>query len=164
MTSIAVHAASELRMLSSGPMPSSGSSSYTNRRPLPVSASNWRPCVNVSSAVLRCTSDSRLARDGLVLRQELLAVQPGVQTAAGEQLTMRALFHDPAAFVYEDPVGTQDRRQPVGDGDRGTALHESFERGLDQPLGHGIERGRRLVEDQDARVLEQHPCDRDALL
>ena len=35
---------------------------------------------------------------------------------------------------------------------------------LDQPLADGVERGRRLVEDQDPRVLEQHPRDRDPLL
>ena len=41
--------------------------------------------------------------------------------------------------------------------------HQPAERVLDQALGFGVERARRLVEDQDRRVLEQRARDRDAL-
>src|SRR5688572_27817073 len=98
------------------------------------------------------------------LRQELLAIEPGVQAALGQQLGMRAALDDAPAVVDEDPVGAQDRREPVSDGDGGAALHQSLEGGLDEPLGHRVERGRRLVQDEDARILEQHPGDRDPLL
>ena len=42
--------------------------------------------------------------------------------------------------------------------------HQPLQRGLDQPLAHGVEGGGRLVEDEDPRILEQHPRDRDPLL
>ena len=95
---------------------------------------------------------------------ELLAVQPRVDPALGDQLGMRPALDDPAALVDEDPVGAQDRGQSVGDGDRGPALHQALEGGLDEPLRDSVERRGRLVEDQDPRVLEQHPGDRQALL
>src|SRR5438034_43982 len=60
--------------------------------------------------------------------------------------------------------GAQDRRQPVGNRDRGAVLHQPLQRRLDEPLAHGIESRGRLVEDEDPRVLEQHPRDRDTLL
>ena len=77
---------------------------------------------------------------------------------------MRAMFDDPAALVDEDPVGAQDGRQPVGDRDRRAPLHQAFEGRLDESLGDGVERGGRLVEDEDPRILEQHARDGDPLL
>jgi hypothetical protein len=47
------------------------------------------------------------------------------------------------------------RRAPRGD---------AFSVVLDLGLGAAVERARRLVEDQDRRILEQGPRDRDALL
>ena len=41
---------------------------------------------------------------------------------------------------------------------------DSLDGGLDQPLADRVEGAGRLVEDEDARVLEQHPGERDALL
>ena len=38
-----------------------------------------------------------------------------------------------------------------------------FERGLDHPLAFGVERARRLVEQQQRRVLQHRARDRDAL-
>ena len=43
------------------------------------------------------------------------------------------------------------------------ALHQRLQRGLHLPLGFGVERRGRLVEDQDRRVLEQRARDRQAL-
>ena len=40
---------------------------------------------------------------------------------------------------------------------------QSIERLLDQPLGLVVERARRLVEQQDRRILEDRPGDRHAL-
>ena len=77
---------------------------------------------------------------------------------------MRAALDDPAAVVDEDLVGPEDGRQPVGDRDGRPALDQALERRLDEPLADGVERRRRLVEDQDPRVLEEDPGDRDALL
>ena len=53
--------------------------------------------------------------------------------------------------------------QPVRDGDGGAALAQMRDRVLHQPLGFGIERRGRLVEQDDRRVLDQRARDRDAL-
>ena len=77
---------------------------------------------------------------------------------------MRAALHDVAALVDQDQVRAQDGRQPVGDGERGAARHGPLDGRLDEPLADGVEGAGRLVEDEDAGVLEQHPGQRDALL
>ena len=50
------------------------------------------------------------------------------------------------------------------DRDRRASLLEPRESGLDEPLGDGVERRRRLVEDQDPGVLQEHARDGHALL
>ena len=53
--------------------------------------------------------------------------------------------------------------RPMRDDERRAAAHETRERGLDAPLGFGVERGRGFVEDQHGRILQQRASDRDAL-
>ena len=132
----------------------------------PVSASKCMPCrdrrrsaVLIGHAVSRPASVARAGSDRNCSRYSRAYRPPRAR-----QLGVRAAFDDPAALVDEDPVGAQDRRQAVGDRDRRAALHESLEGGLDEPLGDGVERRGRLVEDEDPRILEQHPGDGDALL
>src|SRR5690606_41755766 len=48
--------------------------------------------------------------------------------------------------------------------ERGASLGDALELGLDGFLGAGVERGGGLVEDEDARALEERPRDGDALL
>src|SRR4051794_20081556 len=96
--------------------------------------------------------------------QELLAIQPRVQPPVGEQLVVAAALDDSAALDDDDEVGAQDRGQAVRDRDRRAPLHDALDSDLDQPLGHGVEGRRRLVKNEDARVLEQHARERDALL
>src|SRR3954470_10759033 len=96
--------------------------------------------------------------------QKLLVVEPRVQSAVGEQLIVTATLDDPALLDDDDQVGAQDRRQSVGNGDRRSSLHDALDRRLDEPLGNRVERGRGLVEDEYARVLEQDPRERDPLL
>ncbi len=55
------------------------------------------------------------------------------------------------------------RGEPVGDHEGGAVLHHLVERGLHLGLGGGVERARRLVEDEDRRILEERARDRDAL-
>ena len=55
------------------------------------------------------------------------------------------------------------RRQPVGDDDDRAAGGDALHVLLDDPLALVIELARRLVEDQDARVLHQGAGDGDAL-
>ena len=76
---------------------------------------------------------------------------------------MRA-FLDDVALVHDDqPVHRRDGRQPVRDGDHGLAFHQPVEVLLDRRLDLRIERRRRLVEDQDRRVLQHDAGDGDAL-
>ena len=63
------------------------------------------------------------------------------RSALRQQLGMRAALHDAAALVDQDQVGAQDRRQPVGDGERGPALHGALDGRLDEPLADAC-RGR----------------------
>ena len=76
---------------------------------------------------------------------------------------MRALLDDAAAVEHDQPVHARDGREPVRDGDHGLARHQRAEARLDRGLDLAVERGGRLVEHQDRRVLEDHARDRDAL-
>ena len=76
---------------------------------------------------------------------------------------MAADLGDPAPLQHHDPVGLAERAQAVGDGDRRPAPDQVVERLLDLPLGLGVDRRGRLVEDQDRRVDQECPGDRDPL-
>ena len=53
--------------------------------------------------------------------------------------------------------------EPVGDDERRAVAREAGERLLHEPLRFGIERARRLVEQQDRRVLEDGARERQPL-
>jgi len=74
-----------------------------------------------------------------------------------------ALLHDAAVLEHDDQVGTTDRRETVSDDERGPVLEQQAQRLLDLPLGADVDRGRRLVEDQDARVRQERARERDEL-
>ena len=77
---------------------------------------------------------------------------------------MAAALDDVLALHDGDLVGVSHGGQPVGH-DHGRAPDaQLLERGLDALLGHGVERGGRLVEDQDLRVFQKDAGDGDALL
>ena len=76
---------------------------------------------------------------------------------------MRSLLDDVSSVDDVDAVGVEDRRQPVRDGKGRPAHHELVERRLHDLLALRIERRRRLVEDQNAWILQDGACDRDAL-
>ena len=77
---------------------------------------------------------------------------------------MVALLDDPAPVHDQDRVGVADGRQAVGDHERRPALHQSAHGSLDEHLGAGVDRGRRLIEDQDRRIRQECPGDREQLL
>src|SRR5579872_1138205 len=76
---------------------------------------------------------------------------------------MRPCFDDPSPVDHIDDVSAQHGRQAVSHHQISAAEHQGYERFFDEPLGRRVERTRRLVEDQDAGILEQHACDGDAL-
>src|SRR5262249_48690129 len=87
-----------------------------------------------------------------------------VASAAEDQVVVPAVLDDAAVVEHDDLVGVAHGREPVGDRDRRSALGETVERLLHEPLGLGVERARRLVEDEDRRVPQDRPRDRNPLL
>src|SRR5438105_11669739 len=83
-----------------------------------------------------------------------VAVQVRVEALAGEQLFVRSLLDDPAVLEHDDQIGVADRRQAVRDHESGPAVQQPAQGALDLLLGADVDRARRLVEDQDARVGE----------
>ena len=65
---------------------------------------------------------------------------------------MSSAFHDLSFLDHENPVRFADGGEAVGDDDRGAALHEPLQGVLDEGLRRGVDRGRRLVQDEDVRV------------
>src|SRR5438477_8857459 len=80
---------------------------------------------------------------------ELQVIQSAVQPVGGEQIGMRAALHDPPFGEHDDEVRVLHRGEPVRDDEDRAVRHQSVDRLLDQPLGFGVERAGRLVENQD---------------
>src|SRR3954447_9655197 len=107
------------------------------------------------------SSRNRSGWNGIV--RELQIVKLAVDAATGEQLVMRSALDDDAAIEHHDLVRTTDRREPMGDHERGAALHQTFQRALYEPLRFGVERGRGLIEDENRRIFEQRTRNREPL-
>src|SRR3954471_24740700 len=60
-----------------------------------------------------------------------------------------------ALLELEAHVATLERAQSVRNHERGPAAHQSLQRGHDGGLGLKVDRARRLVEDEDWRVLQE---------
>jgi len=69
---------------------------------------------------------------------------------------MRAGRQDLAAVEDDDLARAAHRREAVGDHERRAPLEEAIERALDEVLGLGVERARRLVDREipDARKVK----------
>ncbi len=96
------------------------------------------------------------ADEGLV---ELL-----VQAAGVTQFVVAAPFDDPTVVEDEDLIGVGDRRQTVRDHERGAPTERLGECLLHMGLVFGVEMTRRLIEDHDRRILQQHAGDGEPLL
>ena len=66
---------------------------------------------------------------------ELLPIEPRLETTKPQQLGVAAALDDPSHFDDQDLIRRQDRAQTVGDRNRGPTRHEPLERRLDQTLG-----------------------------
>src|SRR5215471_6166821 len=93
----------------------------------------------------------------------LLVPEPAINVAALEQFFVSAAVVDAAAFEDEHGVGVYEHRKTVRNDDDGTAFGDPQKVGIDDRLAFGIQRARRLVEDQDARIAEQRTGDSQAL-
>src|SRR5262245_36756070 len=97
------------------------------------------------------------------LHSQLQAVERRVAPTLAQQLVVTTRFHDRSVLDDEDAVSIYDGVQAMCDHDRRSPLAEVLDRALNLPLGLRIERSRRLVEQDDRRVLEQCACDGNAL-
>ncbi len=76
---------------------------------------------------------------------------------------MRAFLDDTARLHHQDPVAGEHGCKAVRDHQRGAVGHQALERGLDQSLALGVERGGRLVEQKERRVAQDRARNGDAL-
>ena len=76
---------------------------------------------------------------------------------------MRTGFQDAAAVQNHQPVGPAERGQPMGDSNHGATFDAGGQRCVDTGLRLEIQGGGYLVEDQDARIVQNRPRDGDPL-
>src|SRR5438132_2778692 len=96
-------------------------------------------------------------------RQELRPRQRRELAVLRDQFIEPAALDDPPRLEHENPRGVADGGEAMGDHEGGAAPHHLVERELDEPLGRRVEGTGRLVENEDRRILEQRPRDRQAL-
>src|SRR5260221_8680107 len=143
--------------------PSAGPSAGTARR---ISM-----LLSLASGIARILSPEILILE-ILIHHILVRVVPalltlphrGIEAAFGEQRLVTAALGDAPAVEHENLVGMHDGRQAMGDDQRGSAARHRLEIALERPLGMAVERRGRLVEDEDARVLEHAAGDRHPLL
>ena len=68
-----------------------------------------------------------------------------------------------AGFDHQNVIGGQHRGEPVRDHERRAPLHQLLERRLHIGLGFRVQVRRRLIEDEDARALQDRAGNRDPL-
>ena len=84
----------------------------------------------------------------------LAGVQAVVAAAAGHELFMRPLLDDLAVVNDEDEVCIAHGRETVRDDYRGAAMDYRVDGRLYLLLRYRVDRGCRLVENEDARIRE----------
>ena len=101
------------------------------------------------------------AREPCVVRlcgNGLVSEQGGEEPAGGEQRGRTAFLDDPAALDHDCAIGDPDRREALGRHEDGSAGDRRTEVLDEQPLGLGVDRRHRVVEDEHARAREQRPA------
>src|SRR5262252_723662 len=93
----------------------------------------------------------------------LFGVKIEVSSMQSIEFVVCTTLDDAALFNHQDLIRTANCRQAMRDYERGPALHELREALLDHSLGLGIQDGCRFIENQDARLSQERPRDRDAL-
>ncbi len=89
--------------------------------------------------------------------------EPPIGAVAADQLGVASCFDDAAMVEDENAVGADDAGEPVRQHNRRAPVREPVEPALDQRFVLGIDRRQRLVEDQNRRIAQQCPGDRQAL-
>jgi len=126
-----------------------------------------KSCFAVFSALRRIYLRSGALRVlGFVVEHlaELRLIELTIHTAALEQLVVCTLLGNHAVLDHQDAVGLQNRGQAVRDDDVGAPAHKVLQRVLNGVFGDGVQGRGGLVQNQDARILEHHTRDGEALL
>src|SRR5215470_16698406 len=89
----------------------------------------------------------------------LQTVQRRIAAACSDQIIMGAVLSQTAAVDSDQAIASPNGRQPMCDDEHGTAPGELRHVLLDDPLALVVESTRRLVEDQDARVIDDRAGD-----
>ena len=89
--------------------------------------------------------------------------QGGVDATLAQQRVMRAALGHAAIVQHQDAIAADDAGKPVGEDERGAALHQPVEGRLDRCLILGIDRGESFIEHQNRRIAQQCAGDGDAL-
>src|SRR5690606_35572178 len=101
---------------------------------------------------------------GLVrLREATFCDEPREKPALVDQLLERTALDDAALIEDENLVGVGDGRQAVGNDEGRASATKRIESALDLAFRLRVERAGRLVEDQNRRLLQDGPRDRNAL-
>src|SRR6476469_1066653 len=117
----------------------------------------------ISSPREPARSQGGTMRSANVMNACLHAEERGIAPAGAHQLIVRAVLDDPAALDRDDAVGHAHGREPVRDDQHRAAGGDLAHVLLDDPLALVVERARRLVEDQNARIGRERTRDRDTL-
>jgi hypothetical protein len=92
----------------------------------------------------------------------LVRADHGGVAGLGHELVVRTGRAYPPVLQVQDPAGEADRRQPVGDHDQ-RRLEVRSKALEDLRLDRRVDRARRVVQDQDARIPDERACERDPL-
>src|SRR5690348_800441 len=90
----------------------------------------------------------------VLLEAVLLVVQLAVATVLRQQLGVGPALDDLAAFDHQNLVSAADRRQAVGDHERGAAPAQGAESVLNRGFAFRVQARGGLVEDEDPRIGE----------
>src|SRR5438876_1050373 len=129
-------------------------------RPGAPSASPWNSRYALRSVRAASSARRRIAsaiRRGLEIEQLRVAAVERQQLFVAAGLDQRALLKD------QYSVGLTNRREAVRDEDGGSAVRQLAQPRKQLELGSGIQRGRRLVQDQDLRLAHERPTQRHLL-
>src|SRR5690348_10556797 len=130
--------------------------------PPPHAVSTSRPTDMHSVLDIRLASAAGVGSPSI--RSELELTEGRVSSPAAEQFGMCPGFHDLPVVQDDDPIRNPDGLEAVGDRQCGTTSGRHLERGQDRSLRGCVEPACRLIEDQNWRVAQHGPGDRNPLL
>ena len=89
--------------------------------------------------------------------------ESGIDPTGSDQIVMDTLLDDPSVGQHHQAVGGTYRAQTVGDDQRGSSHHQSFQGLLDETFRFSVKGAGGFVEDQDPRVGEESAGNRHPL-